>query len=80
MTFSPACIVSCVGQGISVAGVRGGGDCFCFEEHPDEEKLLYVGEEQCREPCKGDPTFFCGGSTALHIYAASERVKGENHV
>ena len=68
-----------MGQDISFAGVRGGGDCFCFEESPDEEKLIYVGEEQCREPCQGDPTFFCGGTTALHIYAASERVRG-NHM
>ena len=69
-----------MGQGISVAGVRGGGDCFCFEERLDEEKLTYVDEEQCRAPCKGDPTFFCGGTTALHIYAASERVRGKPYV
>ena len=43
-------------------------------------KTDYVDEEQCRAPCKGDPTFFCGGTTALHIYAASERVRGKHRL
>ena len=70
--FSPACIESCVSQGIHDAGVRRGGDCFCFAARPTEEdKLLHVEEDQCREQCQGDPSFFCGGTTALHIYATS---------
>ena len=61
-------------QGIAGAGVRRGGECFCFASGlPDEDKLIYVRDEQCREPCKGDPTFFCGGTTAVHIYVASKR-------
>ena len=71
----PGCLESCVGQGISGAGVRRGGDCFCLADFPNEEKLLYVDEDQCREPCKGDPAFFCGGASALHIYIASEWLK-----
>lgn len=73
-TSFPGCLESCVAQGISGGGVRGGGDCFCFAEIPNEDKLLFVDEDQCREPCKGDPAFFCGGTTALHIYIASEWV------
>ena len=63
-----------MGQGIRDAGVRRGGDCFCFATPADEDKLLYVDEEMCRDPCQGDPRFFCGGTTALHIYAASEYI------
>ena len=55
-----------------------GGECFCFAGLPDEDKLVYVRDEQCREPCKGDPTFFCGGTTAVHIYVASKRKIIEN--
>ena len=69
----PECIESCVGQGIRDVGVRRGGDCFCFTSRPtDEDRLLHVDEAQCRDPCKGDPSFFCGGTNALHIYATSE--------
>ena len=56
-----------------------GGECFCFASGlPDEDKLTYVRDEQCREPCKGDPAFFCGGITAVHIYVASKRKIIEN--
>ena len=78
---SEGCIESCVLQGISGAGVRRGGECFCFASGlPDEDKLIYVRDEQCREPCKGDPTFFCGGMTAVHIYVASIREKSLEHI
>ena len=72
LTLFPGCLESCVALGISGGGVRRGGDCFCFADLPNEDKLLFVDDDQCREPCKGDPAFFCGGTTALHIYIASE--------
>ena len=31
-TIFPGCHVDCVGQGLRIAGVRGGGECFCFPE------------------------------------------------
>ena len=65
-----SCLVECIGQGLRVAGVRGGEECFCFAKVKQLD-LLSMDEELCDVPCKGNPSLLCGGSSAVQLYVAT---------
>ncbi|CAM9392492.1 unnamed protein product [Discosporangium mesarthrocarpum] len=62
-----ACADWCVGRGQSVVGLQGGSHCFCGNDFggPGHHRLP---EKKCLEPCAGDPSQHCGGSTRNSIF------------
>ena len=58
---------NCNATGYSFAGVQGGSQCLCTNEHP-MSKTAY---ESCNVPCSGDGDSICGGNWMMNLYGAT---------
>lgn len=60
------CVSFCTGQGMPVAGLEYGGECFCGPQLPAS---AVSDSESCTMPCKGNSTQACGAADRLSVYS-----------
>ncbi|KAI9449272.1 WSC domain-containing protein [Lactarius psammicola] len=80
-TTVESCVTACQAQGLTLAGVEFGQECWCGSEIENGQTFVgnddgikhgnfrpYPDDPYCNMPCKGDPTELCGGASRLNVY------------
>ena len=76
--MTPAvCISKCLASDTTkrYALLKNGNECFCYDETPTKELLLFNDveeEDQCNIDCVGSDLYKCGGTTSVSVYVASK--------
>ncbi|KAJ7129287.1 WSC domain-containing protein [Mycena epipterygia] len=65
---SESCTAACKANGLAVAGLEYGGECWCSSSLPTSSLL---GDSDCHTACAANTTEFCGGSSKLTVYEDS---------
>ncbi|ODN97968.1 hypothetical protein I350_07605 [Cryptococcus amylolentus CBS 6273] len=65
-----ACVGFCSDQGLSIAGVEYGEECYCSSALTSSPLL----STQCNMACAGDDSENCGGADAIELYLAAGSV------
>ncbi|KAH7034547.1 WSC domain-containing protein [Microdochium trichocladiopsis] len=60
------CISFCTSQGLPVAGLEYGGECYCATQLPD---TAVSDSDGCTSPCRGNATQACGAGNRLSVYS-----------
>ena len=56
----------CIQQGYLYYGVQARDECFCGNNHPDDNRM--TDESLCNSNCPADPSVKCGGGCKMNIY------------
>jgi hypothetical protein len=69
MNDPKSCVDLCATQGMPLAGVQYGFQCFCGESLViSEDAGRQVEDKRCNMKCSGNPFLTCGGSWTMQVY------------
>lgn len=62
------CQATCLKLGTLYAGVENGRECWCGNEIQSPANNTAVAESDCKTPCTGNKSIFCGAGARLYLY------------